>query len=119
MVLADTSVWVEHLRRADATLAGLLQNGEVACHPFIIGEIACGSLRNRREVLNLMAVLPSLAKASDSEILHFIERQRVSVKGLGIVDVHLLASCLLAGASMWTLDRKLRRTALEIGLEAR
>ena len=116
MVLVDTSVWVEHLRRRDSKLAKLLADGEVLCHPFVIGELACGSLRARREILALLAALPSLETASNDAVLEFIERQRLSGKGLGWVDLHLLAACARARVALWTLDKRLGRSAAALGL---
>ena len=91
-MLVDTSVWVEHLRRGDPTLSRLLDRGEVQCHPFIIGELACGSLRRRSEVLSLLRSLPHVLAATDNEVLTFIERHRLMGRGVGWVDAHLLAS---------------------------
>ncbi len=119
MVLADTSVWVDHLRRGDAVLAGLLQAGEVSCHPFVVGELACGVLRNRSEILRMLLSLPMLAKATDGEVLAFIDRHRLMGGGLGLIDVHLLASSLLAGATLWTRDAKLANAAAELGLSTK
>ena len=116
MVLVDTSVWVEHLRRGEPRLASLLGAADVLCHPFIIGELACGNLRNRREILGLLAALPSLRKASDDEVLLFIGRNGMQGKGLCLIDMHLLASCALAGRPIWTLDRKLEEAAAEVGV---
>ena len=119
MVLVDTSVWVEHLRRGEPRLASLLVDTHVLCHPFIVGELACGHLRNRGEILDLLAALPSLGKAADHEVLLFIERNRLQGRGLGLIDVHLLASCALAPAPLWTHDAKLRKAAMEIGIATR
>lgn len=116
MVLVDTSVWVEHLRRGESRLASLLGTAEVLCHPFIVGELACGNLSSRREILGLLAPLPSLRKASDDEVLLFIDRNRMQGKGLGLIDMHLLTSCALAGQPIWTLDRKLGKAAAEVGV---
>lgn len=118
MILVDTSVWVNHLRQSNAILAGLLEAGEVARHPFVLGELACGGIRNRAEVLALLAALPSLPKAEDDEVLAFIEAHRLMNKGLGLIDAHLLASCALAGVSLWTADAKLAAAAAELRLLA-
>lgn len=107
MVLVDTSVWVDHLRRGNARLAHLLEREEVACHPFVVGELACGSLRNRAEIMSLLRALPSLTRAQDDEVLYFIERHSLMGRGLGLIDVHLLASAILEGAALWTLDSRL------------
>jgi predicted nucleic acid-binding protein len=117
VILVDTSVWVDHLRSADAALARSLEVGEVCMHPFVLGEIACGNLRNRREVLDLLARLPAAPVATDVETLEFIERRQLMGRGIGHVDVHLLASAALAGTTrLWTRDRRLAETARELGL---
>ena len=116
MVLVNTSVWVDHLRRRDDALAALLEAGEVACHPFIVGELACGGIQNRPEILSLLSALPSLAKAEDDEVLLFIDRRRLMGRGLGLIDVHILASCMSAGVSLWTRDAKLGKVASELEL---
>ena len=107
----DTSVWIDHLRRGNDRLRTLLEEGEVLCHPFIIGELALGNLRNRSEVLSLLEALPPVVLAEHGEVMRFVDEQHLMGKGLGLgyVDAHLLASALLAGAPLWTLDRKLDR----------
>ncbi len=117
MVLVDTSVWVDHLRRGDNALAQMLRAGEVACHPFVIGELACGRLRNRGEILTLLVALPATPKAEDDEILEFIDDHRLAGKGLGLIDVHLLASAALAGLGLWTRDKTLASAASRLGLD--
>jgi predicted nucleic acid-binding protein len=116
MVLVDTSVWVNHLRRGDPALVELLTAEEVACHPFVIGELACENLRDRGETLEHLASLPSLSKAEDEEVLAFMDRHRLMGRGLGLIDVHLMASCMLAGVSLWTRDVRLARAAESLGL---
>ena len=116
MVLADTSVWVEHLRRGEPRLAALLQAGDVLCHSFVIGELACGHLRQRAKILGLLAALPSIDAATNDEVLVFIERHKLQGKGLGLIDMHLLASCALAGNPMWTLDARLAKVASQFGV---
>ena len=116
MILADTSVWVDHLRRGDARLAALLDTASVLIHPFVIGEIACGSLADRATVLGLLQDLPRAVVAEADEVLVFIERHRLHGQGLGYVDVHLLAAVALTpGARLWTLDKRLRAAALALG----
>ena len=119
MILVDTSVWVDHLRRGDRRLAELLLTDQVACHPFVIGELACGDIRNREEVLTLLSALPHLTKADDIEVLDFIGRHRLMSRGLGLIDIHLLASCALAGTELWTRDKRLGQTAGAVGVSAR
>ena len=116
MILVDTSLWVDHLRKGDARLAALLERGAVVMHPFIIGEIACGSLADRRNVLELLQDLPTAVVAVGAEVLGFIERHALHGKGIGYIDVHLLASvALTAGCSLWTRDRRLREAAELLG----
>ena len=117
MVLVDTSVWVEHLRRGEPRLAVLLGSAEALCHPFIVGELACGNLRNRAEILGLLQALPTVDRASDEEVLEFIERNGLHGGGLGLVDMHLLASCVLSRRQIWTLDTSLARGAAALGLQ--
>jgi predicted nucleic acid-binding protein len=110
MILVDTSVWIDHLKSGDDGLAGLLQRGEVLMHPFVLGELALGSLRQRRLVLDSLRDLPSAATASDPEVLLFIETAGLSGAGIGYVDAHLLASVrLTTGASLWTRDKRLSK----------
>ena len=115
-VLVDTSVWVEHLRRTHSRLVGLLDEGRVLLHPFIIGELACGKLENRAEILSLLRAVPSAGVAGHDEIIAFIENNRLMGKGLGYVDVHLLASAMLSDVHLWTQDKPLARAATEIGI---
>lgn len=117
MILVDTSVWVDHLRVASRGLGTLLDEGDVLCHPFVIGELACGNLANRAEVLRLLAALPQAPRAADAEVLAFVEGRRLEGRGLGYIDVHLLAAALLAGSvPLWTLDRRLASAARELGV---
>ena len=116
MILVDTSVWVDHLRRGDAQLVDLLERSNVIMHPFVVGEIACGSLRDRSSILDLLQDLPAAAVAEGGEVLGFVERRVLHGKGIGYIDVHLLASvALTAGAKLWTRDRKLRAVANALG----
>jgi predicted nucleic acid-binding protein len=116
LILVDTSVWVDHLRRGDPGLVGLLERSAVVMHPFVVGEIACGSLRDRKSLLELLQDLPGAVMATDDEVMHFIERHSLHGKGIGYVDIHLLASVALAGGTMiWTRDQKLRQAAAKLG----
>ena len=116
MILVDTSVWVDHFRRGDAELAGLLGRGQVVIHPFVIGEIACGNLASRRATLDLLQHLPRAVAADPDEVLGFIEQRRLYGKGIGYVDAHLLAStALTSGARLWTRDARLRTAAETLG----
>lgn len=117
MILADTSVWIEHLRAGVPALATELDAGSILMHPFILGELACGNLKHRHEVLSLCAQLPPAPVASDAEALGFIEQRDLMGRGIGYIDVHLLASVMLAGtARMWTFDKRLATVAGELQL---
>jgi predicted nucleic acid-binding protein len=116
MVLVDTSVWVKHLRDGEPVLGDLLEDGHVTCHPFVVGELACGNLKKRTEILGLLQTLPMALCAEHGEVLRFIEDHRLMAKGLGFIDMHLLASALLSGVQLWTLDKRLQQVALKLGL---
>ena len=116
MVLVDTSIWISHLQTGDVHLKELLEKGEVACHPFIVGELACGNIQNRAEVLSLLRALPMASMAGHGEILHFIDRQRLMGIGLGFIDVHLLASALLSNVPLWTEDKQLRTASAGLNI---
>ena len=119
MILIDTSVWVDHLRVGDAALERLLDSGAVLGHPFVIGELALGNLRQRNFVLNALRELPQATAVADEEVLHFIDRRALFGLGIGYVDAHLLASArLTADAKLWTRDRRLRAVAMRLGLAA-
>lgn len=117
MVLVDTSVWVEHFRSGDIGLENLLNEGDVACHQFIAGELACGNLSNRAEILSLLRALPLAKHAEHEEVMQFIENYKLMGKGLGYVDMHLIASAVLSEVPIWTLDRKLRNVSSKLGLD--
>lgn len=116
MLLVDTSVWVSHLREGNARLMNLLNDGCVVCHPFIVDELACGHLKNRSEILSLLQTLPMVIQAEHEEILPFIENNKLMGKGLGYIDIHLLASAVLTKVSIWTLDKKLNDISIKLGL---
>ncbi len=118
MILVDTSVWVDHLRVADRQLAGLLLEEAVLCHPFVVGELACGSLNRRREILGLLGNLPEAPVVEHEEVLAFVEAHGLMGSGLGWVDVHLLASSTLTGERFWTRDRRLAQAARRLGVAA-
>jgi predicted nucleic acid-binding protein len=116
MVLVDTSIWIEHFRRTEPGLASLLNHGMVACHPFIIGELAAGNLRNRAEILGLFRVLPSVPVVESEEYLEFVDARKLMGKGLSFIDIHLLASAVLGGVPIWTADRRLAAIARVLGV---
>jgi len=112
VILVDTSIWVDHLRVGDAQLAALLDSSQVLMHPFVVGELACGNLSNRAEVLALLGHLPRAAVATDEEALFFIERHELMGRGIGYVDAHLLAAVSLdADTQLWTRDKRLLTVA--------
>ncbi|MHB8622199.1 MAG: type II toxin-antitoxin system VapC family toxin [Sulfuricaulis sp.] len=115
-MLIDTSVWVDHFRRRNARLAELVEVAQVWTHPFVVGELACGILSRRREVLSLLEALPQAPLVDHREVLTFIEARRLPGRGLGWVDVHLLASARLVGLPFWTLDKSLFEAARELAL---
>ncbi|MBI2753130.1 MAG: type II toxin-antitoxin system VapC family toxin [Betaproteobacteria bacterium] len=117
MILVDTSVWVDHLRDGAPALAAALERGSVLMHPFVLGELACGNLKNRGEVLRLLGELPAAPMATDPEALDYIERRGLMGRGIGYLDVHLLASVALAGtARLWTRDKRLAAVAADLKL---
>ncbi|MDZ4785796.1 MAG: type II toxin-antitoxin system VapC family toxin [bacterium] len=116
MVLVDTSIWVEHLRVKNNELVSLLNKVEVATHPFIIGEIALGNLKNRKELLSLFKELPQVTVAEHEEVLEFTYNRKLMGQGIGWIDAHLLASALLTGTPLWTRDKKLRSLAVLFGI---
>lgn len=118
MILADTSVWIGHLRQGSAKLSELLAEGRVLAHAFLIGELACGNLRNRSEVLSLLSALPQAKVCRHDEAMRFVSDRELCGVGLGWIDVHLLGSCLLSGCALWTNDRPLAAAARSLGVEA-
>lgn len=112
MILVDSSVWVDFFRKGDEALQALLEEGEVLMHPFVIGELACGLLPTRGQVIADLNDLPTAPLAQHEEVLAFIERRQLMGAGVGYVDVHLLASTFLAkNVRLWTRDRKLAALA--------
>ena len=117
MILVDTSVWVDHFRSLDPVLVNALEGGLVLVHPFVLGELACGNLRRRGETLELLQNLPGVPTATDAEALEFIERRSLMGRGIGYIDVHLLAAVALADAGrLWTRDLRLAAVAAELNL---
>ena len=108
MILVDTSVWIDHLRKPEPRLMAALEPGQALIHPFVVGELACGNLKNRVELLSLLLDLPPAPVATDAEALGFIDRHELMGRGIGYLDVHLLASVALADtARLWTRDKRL------------
>jgi predicted nucleic acid-binding protein len=118
LILVDTSVWVDHLRRGNTRLTALLDGGLVLVHPFVVGELALGRLKRRAEVLGLLEEMPRAEAASHDEALEFVDRHGLVGSGVGWGDVHLLVSAALTGAPLWTLDRRLAAAAGRLALQA-
>ena len=119
MMLVDTSVWIDHLRHGDAALTAALEAGQVWMHSLVLGELACANLRSRAErgqVLGLLQALPSMPVSTDKEVLFFIDQHELMGRGIGYIDVHLLASARLGGARLWSRDKRLHVVATELGL---
>ena len=116
MILVDTSVWIDHLRQKDDHLVITLLAGHVLIHPWVIGEIACGLIKDREQVLDLLRSLPLCSVALEDEVLLFIEQNKLMARGIGYVDVHLLASTKLSGATLWTRDKRLLIIAKEMNI---
>lgn len=116
MILVDTSVWIDHLRDGDARLAGALRHEQVAVHAFVIGELACGNLRNREEILEALFDLPAVDVADDRDVFELIETSQLWGHGLGWVDVHLLVAAHQADLALWTRDKALLKAAAALGL---
>jgi predicted nucleic acid-binding protein len=115
-MLVDTSVWVDHFRHGDAALAYALEAGQVWTHPFVLGELACGNLRSRADVISLLQALPLAPGSTDEEVLFFIDRHKLMGRGIGYIDMHLLSSARLGGTVLWTRDKKLHAVASNLGL---
>jgi predicted nucleic acid-binding protein len=119
LILVDSSVWIDHLRQADGVLANLLNRARVVCHPFVIGELALGSFRARATIIGALQGLPRAAVAADDEVMAFIDNHSLHGRGIGYIDVHLLASARLTqGTTLWTRDRRLHAVAADLGLAA-
>lgn len=115
-MLVDTSVWIDHFRRSEPALVAALDRGDVQCHDFVIGELACGTLPRREEVLTLVQTLPRIPAVVHDEAMTLIAERRLWGTGLGWVDVSLLAAALIADVRLWTRDRRLRDVVRELNL---
>ncbi len=116
MVLVDTWVWIKHLRSGSRRLEGLLEKSQVVCHPFVIGEMACAKLTNRSEILRLLQALPRVPEITSEEALFFIDTNGLMGRGIGILDIHLLAAARVGGVLFWTRNRRLRSIAKSLGI---
>lgn len=116
MILVDTSIWVDHLRKGNQHLEKLLLDAEVVCHPFVIGELACGNIKNRSEILTLIQSLPVIPTIDLDEYLYFIDQNSLYGSGIGFADIHLLASARLLDIPIWTADKRLREVAVALKL---
>jgi predicted nucleic acid-binding protein len=116
VILVDTSIWIDHLRRGNKDLVALLKKVEVVTHPFVIGELSCGNLKNRKAILALLDELPKVTIAEHEEVLGLVESRKLMGNGIGWMDAHLLASSLLSGTPLWTADRKLRSLSAIFGM---
>ena len=117
MILVDTSVWIDHLRFGESLLSEQLQHAQVVIHPMVLGELACGNLQNREQLLKLWSALPESVVASHNEVMRIIEQHKLMGRGIGYVDIHLLASAMLTeNSGLWTRDKRLARVAKELGI---
>ena len=112
MILVDTSVWIAHFRTAGSNLTHSLGEGRVMVHPFVVGELACGNLKNRDRILSDLKALPTAVTATHEEVLRLVKDRQLWGMGIGWIDAYLLASALLSEAELWTLDERLRRAAV-------
>lgn len=120
MILADTTVWIDHFRSADLELQRRLGNDEIVMHPFVVGELALGPLPNRRMLLTYLDCLPRMRTVQQDEVRHMIETRSLHNRGIGLIDAHLIASSLIdAGTQLWTRDTSLRRIAASLGILAK
>lgn len=112
MILVDTSVWIDHFRTGNKALGNALHEGLVLMHSFVLGELACGNLRNREAILADLNSLPFATHASHEEVMQFVKEHKLW--GIGGIDAHLLASTLLSGCNFWTLDQRLNNAAKKL-----
>lgn len=117
MILVDTSVWIDHLRRGNESLVDLLNAGRVVTHPMVFGELSLGNISKRDSFLELVRNLPVAREATHEEVISFIEKHRMWSKGLGFFDMHILCSSLIESIPLWTLDKRLASAARAFGLQ--
>ena len=117
MVLADTSIWVAHFRNTDVALSALLERGQVLMHPYVLGELVCRNLKNRDRLIDYFGELPTAIEATNAEAIALVRGKKLWGSGIGWIDVHLLASALLSGSALWTLDVRLQKAAAASGLQ--
>lgn len=118
MILVDSSIWIDHLRASNPKLESLLVARRVTMHPWVVGELACGNLAHREYRLDLLKLMPQATVASDDEVLFFIDKHGIAGKGIGYIDMHLLASAALGSLKIWTRDKRLGEVAELLGLSA-
>jgi len=116
LILADTSIWIDHFRNNNKAFASLLEDGQIAVHRFVIGELSCGNLKNRSVILGHLKDIPEVELADHDEVLGFIEERKLYGKGIGWIDAHLLASALLSGTPLWTAEKKLKTISASLGI---
>ena len=117
MILADSSVWINHLIDDDPHLVSLLDDDQILIHPMVIGELACGNMRDRDDVMRMLRRLPGIPTATHDEVMFFIERHRFMGRGIGFIDAHLLAAAVMsAPTQLWTKDRRLMALATQLGV---
>jgi predicted nucleic acid-binding protein len=118
LILVDTSIWIDHIRSSNRRLVALLDAEQVNVHPWVTGELACGNLADRTNTLYLLRALPQVQVASEDEVLFFIDKHRIAGKGIGYLDMHLLAAAALGNLKIWTRDKRLSQIASFLGLNA-
>ena len=116
MILIDSSIWIDHLRKEEPAVSALLRVGQIYLHPFVLGEVALGNFKNRKKVLSDISRLPQVKVANDFEVLTTIERFKIYGSGLGYVDCHLLASALMSGKIIWSRDKRMVQVARQLGV---
>jgi predicted nucleic acid-binding protein len=120
LILADTSIWIDHFRSGNKEMRKHLNEGQIVIHPSIVAELALGALRNRTKTLALLDLLPQVRAAQLSEVRRMIEARRLYSLSIGLTDAHLIASVFINPSTLlWTRDKRLRKTAEDLGIHAR